>query len=68
MRWFSAPPLRRDARSILTAISGYRRGAVNSTRLPLYLAFTPAGTSVQNIEHWVRAIHRVRVRVRVWVG
>lgn len=41
-------------RSILAAICGYRRHAVNETKLPLYLKYTPAGTSVQNMAHWVR--------------
>jgi hypothetical protein len=43
--------------SILGAICGYRKDAVDPDRLPLYLQYTPAGTSVQNIAHWVRSTH-----------
>lgn len=33
--------------SFLAALCGYRKGAINETQLPLYLKYTPAGTSVQ---------------------
>lgn len=42
--------------SILAAICGYRRGAVNKDRLPLYLQYTPAGSSVQNMAHWAQVV------------
>mmetsp|Transcript_11111 Transcript_11111/g.23956 ORF Transcript_11111/g.23956 Transcript_11111/m.23956 type:complete len:469 (+) Transcript_11111:194-1600(+) len=44
--------------NILSAISGYNYSNVNGTRLPLYLQFTPAGTSVQNLAHWAQAVRR----------
>jgi len=42
--------------SILAAICGYRKHAVNETRLPLYLRYTPAGSSVHNMAHWAQAV------------
>lgn len=46
---------RSSQHSILAAICGYRKGAVDEDRLPLYLKYTPAGTSVHNMAHWVGA-------------
>ena len=33
-------------------ICGYNPDNINNTRLPLYLSYTPAGTSVKNMAHW----------------
>ncbi|PNW75052.1 hypothetical protein CHLRE_12g498750v5 [Chlamydomonas reinhardtii] len=42
--------------SFLAALCGYNPDNINSTRLPLYLSYTPAGTSVQNMAHWAQAV------------
>ena len=42
--------------NILSALAGYRAGNIDAERLPLYLRYTPAGTSVQNIAHWCQAV------------
>lgn len=44
--------------SILTAICGFNRRNVDTTRLPLYLAYAPSGTSVKNIRHWAQHVRR----------
>lgn len=38
--------------SFLAAIAGYNAGNIDTERLPLYLSYTPAGSSVQNMAHW----------------
>jgi lysosomal acid lipase/cholesteryl ester hydrolase len=38
--------------NILFLTCGVDRGNLNSTRLPLYLAYTPSGTSVHNMVHF----------------
>ena len=50
--------------SFLAALCGYNPDNINSTRLPLYLSYTPAGTSVQNMAHWAQA----RVYAWVWMS
>ena len=44
--------------SILTAICGFNRRNVDISRLPLYLAYAPSGTSVKNIRHWAQHVRR----------
>lgn len=44
--------------SILTAICGFNPDNVDVKRLPIYLAFTPSGTSVKNIRHWAQQVRR----------
>jgi len=39
-------------------ICGYSAENMNTTRLPLYLAYTPAGTSVKNMAHWSQGVRR----------
>jgi pimeloyl-ACP methyl ester carboxylesterase len=38
--------------SILTAICGFNPSNVDVSRLPVYLAYAPGGTSVKNMQHW----------------
>ncbi|KXZ43315.1 hypothetical protein GPECTOR_94g637 [Gonium pectorale] len=40
--------------SFLTSIAGYNPDNLDNARLPIYLRFTPAGTSVQNMAHWAQ--------------
>ncbi|GIL46967.1 hypothetical protein Vafri_3829 [Volvox africanus] len=42
--------------SFLAALCGYNPSNLDITRLPLYLGYTPAGTSVQNMAHWAQAV------------
>ncbi|KAL3137660.1 hypothetical protein ABBQ38_004935 [Trebouxia sp. C0009 RCD-2024] len=42
----------------IEAICGYNDANINITRLPLYLSYTPAGTSVQNMVHWAQGVRR----------
>ncbi|EFJ50873.1 hypothetical protein VOLCADRAFT_43059, partial [Volvox carteri f. nagariensis] len=42
--------------SFLAALCGYNPDNLDNSRLPLYLRYTPAGTSVQNMAHWAQAI------------
>jgi pimeloyl-ACP methyl ester carboxylesterase len=44
--------------SILTAICGFNRRNVDVSRLPVYLAYAPSGTSVKNIRHWAQHVRR----------
>lgn len=40
----------------LFVISGYDPSQLNSTRLPVYISHTPAGTSVQNMIHFAQMV------------
>ncbi|GFR43550.1 hypothetical protein Agub_g4643 [Astrephomene gubernaculifera] len=42
--------------SFLAALCGYNPDNLDTRRLPLYLSYTPAGTSVQNMAHWAQAV------------
>ena len=42
--------------NILSALAGYSTGNIDPGRLPLYLRYTPAGTSVQNMAHWCQSV------------
>lgn len=42
----------------IEAVCGYNDANINLTRLPLYLTYTPAGTSVQNMVHWAQGVRR----------
>lgn len=42
--------------NILSMIAGYNPSNINTTRWPVYLAYSPAGTSVQNMMHWTQAV------------
>eukprot|EP00873_Tetraselmis_striata_P026284 jgi/Tetstr1/446548/TSEL_034073.t1 len=39
-------------------ICGYNPNNVNTTRLPLYLSYTPAGTSVKDMAQWSQGVRR----------
>lgn len=38
--------------NILAMIAGYNPDNVDVNRLPIYLNYTPSGTSVANMAHW----------------
>ncbi|XP_077999423.1 gastric triacylglycerol lipase-like [Glandiceps talaboti] len=42
--------------SILFLIDGYDCHRMNASRIPVYVAHTPAGTSLKNIIHWAQMI------------
>ena len=42
--------------SILTAICGFNPKNIDESRLPIYLAYAPGGTSVKNIAHWAQRV------------
>lgn len=44
--------------NILAAIAGYNEDNVDDSHLPLYLKYTPAGSSVQNMAHWSQAMRQ----------
>lgn len=48
--------------NILAAIAGFDGGHVNATKLPMYVQYTPAGTSVQNMAHWAQWVRETRFR------
>ncbi|BHF74487.1 hypothetical protein SprV_0501757300 [Sparganum proliferum] len=41
--------------NVIYVLAGYDSGNTNTTRLPVYVAHTPAGTSVQNMVHYFQA-------------
>jgi lysosomal acid lipase/cholesteryl ester hydrolase len=43
--------------NIIFLIAGYDADQMNATRLPVYVAHTPAGTSVQNLVHFAQIIN-----------
>nr|XP_020472330.1 lysosomal acid lipase/cholesteryl ester hydrolase isoform X1 [Monopterus albus] len=44
--------------NILFILCGFDEKNLNMTRIPVYVAHCPAGTSVQNMVHWTQAIRR----------
>ncbi|KAK9828442.1 hypothetical protein WJX72_000027 [[Myrmecia] bisecta] len=44
--------------SAIGLICGYNPDNIDMSRMPLYLSYTPAGTSVQNMEHWAQGVRR----------
>ena len=50
--------------NILAMIAGYNTANVDVARLPVYLNYTPSGTSVANMAHWSQARGRRRRRWR----
>ena len=59
--------------NILSALAGYSPGNINASQLPMYLQYTPAGTSVQNMVHWCQVgaaadVRAVRSSVRAVAG
>lgn len=42
--------------AVIFALTGSDYCNVNETRLPLYVARTPAGTSVQDMIHWTQGV------------
>ncbi|KIY93101.1 triacylglycerol lipase [Monoraphidium neglectum] len=42
--------------NLLAMICGYNDANVDVNRLPVYLNYTPSGTSVQNMAHWCQAM------------
>ena len=47
--------------SILTAICGFNPSNVDASRLPVYLAWAPSGTSVKNMAHWAQRVRDAQV-------
>jgi hypothetical protein len=41
--------------SVLSAIAGFNPANLNRTRLPVYVAYTPSGTSSRTLAHWAQA-------------
>ncbi|KAF5398942.1 Gastric triacylglycerol lipase [Paragonimus heterotremus] len=48
--------------NLIYLIAGYDSANTNTTRLPVYVAHTPAGTSTQNIVHYCQSIMSNRFR------
>ena len=44
---------------LLFVLAGYDPQQLNSTRLPVYISHTPAGTSVQNMIHFAQVSRRL---------
>lgn len=40
--------------NMLSALCGYNPANLDPARLPLYLNYTPSGTSVKNMAHWAQ--------------
>uniref|UniRef100_A0A2C9JRY0 Lipase n=1 Tax=Biomphalaria glabrata TaxID=6526 RepID=A0A2C9JRY0_BIOGL len=46
--------------NLLFLIGGFDEISLNQTRVPVYVAHTPGGTSVRNILHWSQAINSMK--------
>lgn len=44
--------------NLLAAICGYNPSNLDVARLPIYLNYTPSGTSVKNMAHWSQAVRQ----------
>ena len=54
--------------SIITAICGFSEQNVDVSRLPIYLAYAPSGTSVKNIRHWGQLVRKEEEITDDWFG
>ncbi|XP_072413930.1 gastric triacylglycerol lipase isoform X1 [Chiloscyllium punctatum] len=52
--------------NIFFIISGFNEKNLNKSRIPVYSAHCPAGTSVQNIIHWSQAVKGGRFQAFDW--
>lgn len=49
--------------NLLAAICGYNPNNLDTSRLPVYLNYTPSGTSVKNMAHWSQVVRGLK-----WAG
>ncbi|XP_008586968.1 PREDICTED: lipase member K [Galeopterus variegatus] len=52
--------------NLLFTFSGFDPKNLNTSRLDVYLAQSPAGTSVQNMLHWAQAVNTGRLQAFDW--
>ncbi|KFP78148.1 Lipase member K, partial [Apaloderma vittatum] len=55
-------PCSTTCKSILSTIFGFNWENINMSRADVYAAHSPAGTSVQNIIHWLQGVHSGALR------
>ena len=51
---------------LLFVIAGYDPQQLNSTRLPVYISHTPAGTSVQNMVHFAQVGENLSIQLMIY--
>ncbi|KAG1665107.1 hypothetical protein FOA52_007798 [Chlamydomonas sp. UWO 241] len=44
--------------NVLAAIAGFNEDTIDPEKLPIFLRYTPAGTSVQNMAHWAQCVRQ----------
>lgn len=52
--------------NIILLLGGFNTNNMNMSRANVYVAHTPAGTSVQNILHWSQAVNSGELRAFDW--
>ncbi|XP_069609612.1 lysosomal acid lipase/cholesteryl ester hydrolase-like isoform X2 [Ranitomeya imitator] len=52
--------------NFLFLLCGFNEQNLNMTRVHVYTSFCPAGTSVQNMIHWLQAVHSGRLQAFDW--
>ncbi|XP_044153819.1 lysosomal acid lipase/cholesteryl ester hydrolase-like [Bufo gargarizans] len=52
--------------NVFFLLCGFNEQNLNMTRVHVYTSFCPAGTSVQNMKHWLQAIHTGRLQAFDW--
>ncbi|XP_069836445.1 lysosomal acid lipase/cholesteryl ester hydrolase-like isoform X2 [Dendropsophus ebraccatus] len=59
-------PLDELCGNIFFLLCGFNKRNLNMTRVHVYTSFCPAGTSVQNMKHWLQAVHTGRLQAFDW--
>ncbi|XP_035186660.1 lipase member M-like [Oxyura jamaicensis] len=59
-------PFARLCRNIFFSLGGYNMKNIDMNRINVYIAQTPAGTSVQNIIHWSQEAHSGKFQAYDW--
>jgi len=57
------PDLAWACADVIFILCGYDKTNLNDTRIPLYVDYTPAGTSVRNMAHWAQMVQSGKFRM-----
>jgi pimeloyl-ACP methyl ester carboxylesterase len=57
------PDLSWACADVIFILCGYDRSNLNNSRIPLYVDYTPAGTSVRNMAHWAQLVQSGKFRM-----
>ncbi|XP_056386063.1 lysosomal acid lipase/cholesteryl ester hydrolase-like isoform X3 [Hyla sarda] len=59
-------PLDELCGNVFFLLCGFNERNLNMTRVHVYISYCPAGTSVQNMKHWLQAVHTGKLQAFDW--